>query len=272
MALRSEISDHYAAGVEEPRLASGPGKLELVRTQELLHRHLPSPPAAIADLGGGPGVYSCWLATLGYQVHLVDAMPQHVEQAQAASARQPAHPLASAQVGDGRALPLADESVDAVLLMGPLYHLPERADRVQAWREARRIVRPGGVICAAVISRFASTLDGVYRGYLADTVFRRIVEQDLATGRHESPDNDPRYFTTAYFHHPDELRGEIEAAGLAYETLLGVEGPGWLFTDFDARWNDATAREQILLAARHLESDPAILALSPHLLAIARRA
>jgi hypothetical protein len=59
-------------------------------------------------------------------VHLLDPVPKHVEQARTASARQPEYPLASAEVGDARRLPHADASADAVLLLGPLYHLVER--------------------------------------------------------------------------------------------------------------------------------------------------
>src|SRR5262249_49876920 len=79
----------------------------------------------------------------GYAVHLSDVVPLHVEQAREASARQPDHPLAGTAVGDARRLAHPDGSADAVLLLGPLYHLTERADRLAAWREARRGRRPG---------------------------------------------------------------------------------------------------------------------------------
>ena len=52
--------------------------------------------------------------------------------------------MVHAEVGDARDLNLPDSSVDAVVLLGPLYHLRERAHRVQALREASRVVRPGG--------------------------------------------------------------------------------------------------------------------------------
>ncbi|HLK56129.1 MAG TPA: hypothetical protein VKU00_06180, partial [Chthonomonadaceae bacterium] len=76
-----EIVGHYNEGREQQRLASGIGRLEYARTQELLQRCLPPPPATVLDIGGGAGVYSFWLAELGYSVHLVDAMPLHIEQA-----------------------------------------------------------------------------------------------------------------------------------------------------------------------------------------------
>jgi len=79
-----EIAAFYALGLERDRLTVGPGALEFVRTQALLERYLPAPPAVIADVGGGPGRYALWLAERGYRVHLVDPIPLHIEQAKAA--------------------------------------------------------------------------------------------------------------------------------------------------------------------------------------------
>ncbi len=70
-------------------------------------------------------------------------------------------PRVDTAVADARHLDLPDASVDAVLLLGPLYHLYERADRLQALREARRIARPGAPVFAAAISRWAPRLHGV---------------------------------------------------------------------------------------------------------------
>ncbi len=114
---------------------------------------LPAAPATVVDVGGGAGVYAIPLASAGYQVHLIDPVPLHVEQAAAAS-RQAGTPLASISAGDARELPMADDSADAVLLLGPLYHLTSREDRVTALREARRVLRPGGIAIAKALSRF----------------------------------------------------------------------------------------------------------------------
>src|SRR5262244_2098789 len=134
-----EVAAYYAQGIERDRLTAGQGALELARTQALLERYLPAPPAVVADIGGGPGRYAVWLAQRGYRVHLVDPVPLHVEQARAAARGRPGATLASAEVGDARALQLAEASVNAVLLLGPLYHLRKRADRLQALAEARRV-------------------------------------------------------------------------------------------------------------------------------------
>jgi len=247
---------HYEEGIEQNRLLTGGDRLELVRTLELLDEALPPPPARVLDVGGGPGVYAARLAGAGYEVRLVDVLPLHVAQAQADGRFH-------AEVGDARDLAqIEDVSVDAVLLLGPLYHLTERDERVQALAEARRVLRVGGVVAAAAISRYASLIDGAVHGFLDDPRFVEIVKRDLEEGQHRNPENVEDWFTTAYFHLPADLRSEVEEAGLTVERLVGVEGPGGWVGD----WPDQ--RELILRAARLAEDVPA---LSSHMLCLARR-
>jgi hypothetical protein len=155
--------------------------------------------------------------------------------------------------------------------MGPLYHLTERAERLRALAEARRVCRRGGVVIAAAISRFASMLDGLRGGYLKDAVFAAVAAADLRHGRHRNPTGDPAYFTTAYLHRPEELAAECASAGLAHEATLGVEGPAWFLPDLDARLADERHRAALLAALAALEAEPTLLGMSAHLLAVARR-
>lgn len=266
-----EVTAHYEVSDEAGRLLQVTGQLEAARTREILTRYLPAPPAVILDVGGGAGIYALWLAKLGYAVHLIDPTPKHVEQARVASAAQPAHPLASAEIGDARALEWPDASADVVLLLGPLYHLPEREERVQAWCEARRVVRDGGLVVAAAISRFASTLDGLFSGFLDDPVFVDIAQEDVRSGQHRNPTQHPGYFTTAYFHHPEELKCEIAYAGLQHVATLPVEGIGCMLQNFEAHWQDAERRERLLEVLRWLECEPSLRGATGHLLAVARR-
>jgi ubiquinone/menaquinone biosynthesis C-methylase UbiE len=264
-----EIRCHYESEISEAdRLCRGAGRLELVRTQEIIRRHLPGPPLGILDVGGGAGVHAAWLADDGYTVHVVDQMPNHVEQARLLAGPQR---RISAEVGDARRLAEADGTVDAVLLLGPLYHLTEPDDRVLALSEACRVVRPGGFVFVAAISRFASLLDGLSREFLIDPRFRSIVERDLGDGQHRNPARVPHWFTTAYFHHPSELPDEASVAGLECVEVVGVEGvAGWFPDTFD-RWDSATQRDAILFAARAIEAEPSLMGASPHLLMVAKR-
>jgi SAM-dependent methyltransferase len=262
-----EIRRHYETIQEERRITVGLGQMELFRTQEVLSRYLPNSPGSIIDIGGGTGVHAAWLAGRGHDVHVVDLMPHHVE----AASRLAATPgQVTAEVGDARELPVANRAFDAALLFGPLYHLTERGERLQAWSEAQRVVRPGGYIFAAAISRFASLFDGLARGYLFDPGFRQIAEQDLRDGQHRNPTDAPHWFTTAYFHRPDDLREEAEAAGVEVVEVLGVEGLASWLPQLSERWGKGDERETILFSARSIESEPSVLGLSAHLIAVTR--
>jgi SAM-dependent methyltransferase len=265
------IAAHYASGYEAVRLHQGAGQLDRERSRELLGRFLPQVPATVLDIGGGPGGHACWLAARGYQVHLIDITPLHVGLARQASARQPESPLASAEIGDARSLPWSDGTADAVVLFGPLYHLTDRADRLRALREAHRVLRPGGALLAAAISRFASALDGLCRGFLKDPQFADIVRQDLTDGQHQNPTGRPEYFMDTFFHHPDELRTEVVEAGFAYAAVYAVEGPCWILSDFDAWWDIGEYQDRLLQIARALETEPSLLGVSAHLVARATK-
>jgi SAM-dependent methyltransferase len=263
-----EIVEHYDREIDEgQRITRGLAQLELLRTREIVGRHLPQGPLRILDVGGGTGMHAAWLAEDGHQVHLVDPVPRHVEQARC---RTPQRGHITAELGDARTLGAAEASFDAVLLLGPLYHLTERDDRLRALRETARVVRPDGVVFAAAISRFASLFDGLSREFLFDPDFRPIVARDLQDGQHRNPQRRPNWFTTAYFHHPDELRAEVERADLEVVELLGVEGlAGWL-PQLGERWDNEADRELILWSARVVETQPSLLGLSAHLLVVAR--
>jgi SAM-dependent methyltransferase len=223
----------------------------------------------VLDVGGAAGAYALWLADAGYTVHLVDPVPRLVAEAERRSVARP-RPLASCRVGEARALPFPDGSADIVLLLGPLYHLTEAADRACALSEARRVLGPGGQLFAAAISRWASALDGLSRDLFPDPRFAAIVERDIREGQHRNPTERLDYFTTAYFHRPDELGAEVSGAGLILDGLYGLEGPGWILSDVTERLADPRRRADMLRVARLLESEPSMLGVSAHLLAVAR--
>jgi len=257
---------HYESIREDERIAEGFGRLELIRTQEILHRFLPDPPARVIDVGGGTGIHAAWLANEGYAVHVVDLTPGHVE----AVVAQLGPRGVTAELGDARHLTQPDDAFDVALVLGPLYHLTDRQDRVGAVREAARVVRRGGLVVVAGINRFASLFDGLARGFLSDDRFKAIVERDLHDGQHRNPTGEPGWFTTAFFHRPDELEDEAHEAGLQVLGLFGVEGiAGWL-PQLDAFWATAKGEETILDAARTTESEPSLRGLSPHMLLVAR--
>lgn len=271
-SLASEIIEHYETVNEAQRLEAADSQIEKVRTQELLHRYLPPPPAVILDIGGAAGVYAFWLADRGYQVHLIDAVPLHIQQAEEKAAQRDGQPLASISLGDARQLEHPDSSVEGVLLLGPLYHLTERSERILALREARRVLRPGGVLAAAAINRFASTIAALQEGLVNDPQFVPIYEQDLRYGQHRNPTGDPKFFTSAFFHYPHELADEVKEAGFRVEALLAVEGPARMLIDFETQWRVPEIQEKILRITRLVESEPTLWGVSAHMITIGKKA
>jgi SAM-dependent methyltransferase len=265
-SLRNDIRRHYDQGRENARLREGRGRLELWRTQDILRRWLPAPPAVVLDVGGGSGVHAEWLVADGYDVELVDPVPIHLEQARRI-------PGVRAVEGDARSLDAADSSVDAVLLLGPLYHLPERDDRLRALAEAARVVRPGGLVATAAISRFASMHDSVRQRWLDEPDWVAGVESTIEDGVHHGLKYAERdRFTTAYFHHADELAAELRAAGLTGAMVVAVEGPAAFLDSAVDLLDDPESREVLLRWIRLIEAEPSLLGASSHLMGLATRA
>lgn len=270
-SLPSEMFEHYWQVQESKRLLGSVGELERDRTQDILNRYLAGPPATVFDIGGAAGVHALWLARRGYSVHLFDPVRHHVEQALAASRDQLEHSIVSGSVADAREIDRPDGSADAVLLLGPLYHIIDREERLRALRETHRLLKLGGRVFAATISRFASLIDGLLRDLVSDPVFLEILVQDLRDGQHRNPTNNPGYFTTSFFHLPEELKQEMEEAGFHVEKLVGVEGPAWFMSGFPNLWKVAEKRQILLELLQKVEESRDILGVSAHHLAIGRK-
>lgn len=258
--LAPEILDYYTQGREDGRLREGSGRLELWRTQDILRRILPEGRGRLLDVGGGSGVHAEWLAADGWSVELIDPVPTHVEKAAMLTG-------VAARLGDARALAQGDATTDVVLLLGPLYHLPDPVERGRALAEAARVVRPGGLVVAGTINRYAALHDQLNRGGWFEPERRARLEATAATGRVHTGGG----FTTAYFHEPTAIAAEMAAAGLTVTGQYGVEGAAWLMADIAAYLDDDAKRDGVLAAVRLTESDPALLGVSCHLLTAARR-
>ncbi len=264
---RRAVHEYYELGLELARLDSGAGLLEFERTKEIVGRHLPGAPSVVADIGGGPGRYALWLAGLGHTVRHRDVVPIHVEQLSGAAGRGDIETA----VGDATELDLDDTSVDAVLLLGPLYHLHRRTDRLQALREARRIVRPGGPVFVAAISRWAAHLHGVLAQQLYRDLPDVLDELSHVERRGVLRPLFPGSFT-GYTHRPRQLAGEVRAAELELVDLVAVEGAAALLADLNERMHDPIDRRVVLDVSRALERVPELIGVGPHMLATGRRA
>lgn len=262
-------SFYDSTGMETTRLEQHVFKLERVRTQEIIQRFL-SPGMTIADIGGATGAYSFWLQDLGHKVHLLDASEFHIKSAINIS-RKENKPLASIELGDARSLPYGDDFFDLVLLFGPLYHLQKKEDRIRTIQEAKRVLKPGAVMLAATITRYASLFDGFWQNFIEDPAFEKIMQQDLKDGNHMNPTDNTMYFTEAHFHTQKEIEEEFTAAGLLNNTIIAVEGFGWLVPGFTDKWDNKAWKNKLLNYIRQSEKDPVMIGISAHIITVAKK-
>ncbi|MFC1587708.1 class I SAM-dependent methyltransferase, partial [Planctomycetota bacterium] len=207
----------------------------------------------------------------GYQVRLIDPVPLHIEQAKTANAKESEYPLTDITLGDSRSIDMVDQSVDVVLFFGPLYHLTEQSERLASLREAYRVLTPGGIIFGAGISRYASFLDGISGDLMDDADFVAIVREDLKSGQHRNPTDNPNYFTTSFFHTPEELKNEFLMASFKQIQLIAIEGPAGYFKNFDELWGNKKRRNLYLSFIREIETGEAMLGSSCHIMAIGKK-
>ncbi len=271
----NEILDFYDAGVEIARLNTGIGKIEFERSKEIILRCLGNERLTVFDVGGGTGEYSRWLAEMGHEVHLLELSPKNVEYAREINAglKKPIHTI---EVADALDLKRPDESADIVLLMGPLYHLVEKADRIKSLKEAKRVLKKQGMLIAAAISRYGSALWGLSvfgqkNNYIDDSAFLEMIDRELADGQHIRPPQYPSFIARAFFHLPGELKEEIASVGFRNEKIMSVEGPIWIVPAFEEKWADEDSRKKLLDISKKVESHENIMGMSPHLLAVAQK-
>ena len=273
----NEIYNFYNNGAEIGRLERGLGIVEFHRTKEILSRYIDKG-MVIYDIGGGIGMYAAWLAKKGNEVHLIELAENAVEYAKA-NMMQDCRFVA--ETGNALQVNRSDESADVVLLMGPLYHLRNREDRLQSLREAFRVLKKGGLLMAAGISKFSSmtwalSVYGEKKNenlveFLDDPVFFNMIKSEMTTGDHIRPKEYPKFIAEAYFTTSEEMKSEIVEVGFAVEKAIAVEGCIWFTPHLQEKWMDEASRERLLDIVRMTETEPEMMGMSPHFLVVARK-
>lgn len=142
------IEEFYQQFDEDNRLChSYASSIEYITTMHFIHKFIEKG-ANILELGAATGAYTIPLAKDGYIMSAIEPVEKHLillkEKAKAI-------PI---QIHAGSATHLedfVDESFDAVLCMGPLYHLDSEKEREQCIKEAIRVCKKGGVLFFAYI-------------------------------------------------------------------------------------------------------------------------
>jgi ubiquinone/menaquinone biosynthesis C-methylase UbiE len=265
--LFSEVAAYYDRQVDREWYRLTRHRIEYGVTLRALRDILPTR-ARILDVGGGPGRYAVALTAAGHEVTLLDLSPAMLERARDHATDRKVRLSGFAEGSATDLTRFANGSFDAVLLLGPLYHLPMEADRIQTLRECRRVLVPGGVLAAAFITRYAP-LRRLARSdprlLLRDAeAYEALLEFGFLPAL--SDEDLPH----AYYARSAEVSPLLEVAGFDVRRLLAAEGildgieervcalqgPAW------EAWADLNY---------DLADDPGLLASSAHLLAIARR-
>jgi len=264
------VYEFYNGGAEIGRLERGLGIMEFYRSKEIIERYLKGK-LTVYDIGGGIGRYAEWLAGKGHDVTLIELAPVAVDYA-----KEHMTVPYKAETGDARSLELPDNSADMVLLMGPLYHLLTREDRMKTLSEANRVLKEGGILVAAGISKFSSatwalSVYGNGNEFIDDDIYMDMLKREMTTGEHIKPKEYPYIISDAYFHTIDGLRDEVTEAGFEVAESVAVEGCSWITPDIASKWEDEGRRIRLLEIIRATEHEETMMGISPHFLVIASK-
>lgn len=263
------VMDFYDDFDEDNRMKENP--LEYIRCKDIISRYLSKESMSILDIGGATGVFSFWLSEQGHNVTLIDFVPKHIEIAKKREIDEGIK-LAAVSVGDARNLPFESGSFDLVLLMGPLYHLVDKNERLKSLQEAFRVLKPKGRVIGEVISRFASLFDGFLYGLVDDPDFVTIMQRDIKTGFHRDSSECKKYFTDAYFHRSEELSQEMSEVGFYFEELIAVTSFGNAIPDIDNKIKDDRYLNILLDTIKQVEKEPMLYGISSHFVGIGKKA
>ena len=257
-----KVTNFYENVNEDVRLEKQ--TLEYTRSKNIISRYLFNNDMEIADVGGGSGPYSFWLAEQGHNVHLLDVTPKHIEIAKQ-KIKDTNIDLSSCLCADARNLPYKNESMDLVLIMGALYHLQSQDSRAKCLSEAFRVLKRGGHVICTVISRYTvlvATLKwNLSHIYDLDTL-RKIIE----TGKVEG-----FTFPHAYFHTPNEIINELSTAGFYNTHAIAVEGIANAFGDYSLP-ADEKESTRLLKHIELIESTPELIGASRNIIAVGKKA
>ena len=267
--ISKKLEDFYNIASEETRLDSGMGFFEFERIKSLIERHITTTKATIVDVGGGTGKYSEWLAAKGHEVHLIEPVEKHIQLAHKRALKSK-NPF-SVSLGESRQLDLKNEIADLVILHGPLYHLQKREDRLQTIREAKRVLKKGGIILGFAINSSASTVAGLMQGLVHKKPFFEMCKIELTSGVHNPPKEFPWLLADGFYHKPKQLKKEFTSQGLEIVNLFAVEGMIWLDNEYFASMLNPIKKDTLIALLKLTEKDESVLAFSPHMLLVAKK-
>ena len=261
--MKTEFFDYYNRGREKDR--HNRCFIEFTRTKDILDRNMDANKKDVLDMGGGAGFYSFWLAGKGYNAHLRDIVPLHIEQAKQEEIESNIK-LASIAVGDAACFEFEDNSFDYILLFGPMYHIQGYEDRIKVLSEAKRTLKDDGKIFAVFIHRNSALLDFVKLKDINDDKFKESAIESLESGYFNN--RDLGHFTNGYFHTAEEFKNEVIVSGLKCKNIYNIEGINRIIDNFDEKIKDKNYLDFYMNIMRIIEQDSSLHGVASHLMTV----
>ena len=155
------LESYYNSYDEEGRLLSRHGRVEYITTQKYIHEALGgNKQKRILEVGAGTGRYSVALAKEGYSVVALELIERNLSILKSKLTGDE-----QLQVLQGNALDLsrfADDSFDLTLVLGPMYHLYTKDEKLRALSEAVRVTKSGGFIMVAYCMNEPTVINYVF--------------------------------------------------------------------------------------------------------------
>ncbi|MBB3112081.1 ubiquinone/menaquinone biosynthesis C-methylase UbiE [Paenibacillus phyllosphaerae] len=266
------IIKYYSGFDEWGRLDREP--VEMAVNLHYMRTYMPSS-GRVLDIGAGPGKYAMQLAASGYRVTLADLTPRLVELArQKAVESQLDGRFDGFHVADACDLsPFEDDSFEAAIMLGPMYHLQAKQARERAVRELNRVTKRNGVVCVAFMPKNRHLAVS-----LANPLFWKPNHtaqgiRDFAKSGCFNHTDEGR-FTGAYYEEVEAIKPFMEAAGFETLALIASESiAGAMGAEAWAHWRSQgqEAFEHMMQLICERAADPSILGSAAHLMYVGRK-
>lgn len=217
-----EVENYYDNSAEREWERLERHRIEFDITKRYLDKYLEKN-SKILDAGGGPGRYSIYLAKQGHNVTLLDLSSENIKLGIKKSREE------GIELNDyihGNVLELSEKVeglFDAVLCLGPLYHLTIIEDRKKAIEECLSKLKKGGKLFVSFITSYAPFIDTFANYPQAISKYKDIFFKFFDDGVNIVTDDNPG-FTTAYFINPDEIEEFMNGFNIRKKAIAGLEG------------------------------------------------
>lgn len=236
--MKNYVVESYENYREEDRLTTNNARrIEFLTTVRVLDEWITGK-KKILDCAAGTGIYVFYLAEKGHEVTATDITPRHIEIIKSMIGKK--HGDMKAMVLDAVDMRVFEnESFDAVLNMGPFYHLINENDRVRCFQESLRVLKKGGLLATSYIPRYyVFPYVAMQNDYFLDA---KLAKQLTETGvlRH---DDEKCFWTDTYYSSAEEMEALYRDYGMEVLDHFAQDGATPHFSQKVDGWNEGQFR------------------------------